>query len=740
MTKRIESMLQDVLNKRHHKYRQSIETEVFARFTDELSKSGLPDTIRSAKRLEWMLSLEKPVILANERIVLTRTVCGVPEIFNAFEWEEIKKTHYIHERGKVCNISPNYAATIGEGLLARRDEAMRMYNVFVNSCVANDSTKSDDSNLTVKPANVANAANDANVANDANDANAANAADAANAANSEARQFLGAVISSIDAVLAFVDRYSNEAERAGNADIADMLRRVPKYGAETFHEALQFFRILHFCLWAGFNYHNTIGRFDQYMYPYLKNDLDSGRINYEEALELLEEFFLTFNRDSDLYIGMQQGDNGQSMVLGGIDESGRDTYNVLSEMCLKASLELKLIDPKINLRVSGDTDLNRYELATTLTKQGLGFPQYSNDDAVIPGLVKRGYSLEDARNYVVAACWEFIIPGVGMDVPNIGAISYSGIVDKVVRRSLKECGDFDSLMDEVKKEFQREVDRETERFVNLYIEPSPFMSVLMDGCIESGRDVSRGLKYNNYGLHGTGIANAADSLAAVKMFVYDKGAVSSDELINALDADFDGYDDLRAQLRLEAPKMGEDDDYVDDIANCLVKVFAEAVADKKNDRNGCYRAGTGSAMYYVWHANELGATPDGRKKHEYISANYAPSLSVRTKGPISVIRSFSKADLSGIMNGGPLTIEMHDTVFQGDDSIKKVALLVKSFIDRGGHQLQVNKINKDTLLDAQKNPEKYANLIVRVWGWSGYFVELDRVYQNQIIQRVELKI
>jgi len=169
-------------------------------------------------------------------------------------------------------------------------------------------------------------------------------------------------------------------------------------------------------------------------------------------------------------------------------------------------------------------------------------------------------------------------------------------------------------------------------------------------------------------------------------------------------------------------------------------MFAGALEGKTNEKGGCYRAGTGSAMYYVWHARDLNASPDGRKKGEFLPANYSPSLNIKTKGPVSIIRSFVKPDIKAAINGGPLTLEIHDTVFRNEESITKVAMLVKTFMDIGGHQLQINALNRDTLLEAQKNPGLHKNLIVRVWGWSGYFVELDREYQDHIIQRAELKV
>ena len=184
----------------------------------------------------------------------------------------------------------------------------------------------------------------------------------------------------IDNIIALTDKYRAEAERIGRTDVAEVLKQVPRYPARNFREALQFFRILHFALWLEGNYHNTIGRLDKYIYPYLKKDIENGVLDRNSALELLEDFFLSFNKDSDLYPGVQQGDNGQSMMLGGIDENGNSVFNLLSELCLEASYNNKLIDPKINLRVGKDTPQEIYTKASHLTKAGLGFPQYSNDD------------------------------------------------------------------------------------------------------------------------------------------------------------------------------------------------------------------------------------------------------------------------------------------------------------------------------------------------------------------------
>jgi len=323
---------------------------------DSYEKDGLSDIDRSTERLLYVLNKEKPVLFGDERIAFTRTVQTIPEIFTEKEMDALSAAHWIHEKGDLCNISVDYTKLLKTGLVPKKEELAQVQAAF-------------------------EAAGDADKAH-----------------------YVAQQIRILDAVLALAERYRKLAQEEGNTVVAQTLSRVPAYAPESFLEALQMFRILHFTMWCGRNYHNTVGRFDQYMFPYLKADMEKGIYDKESALELLEEFFLTFNRDSDLYPGMQQGDNGQSMVLGGLNPDGTDSYNLLSELCLQASLELKVIDPKINLRVHKDTPQEIYVLGTQLTKQGLGFPQYSNDDVAIPGLIALGYAPEDAYNYAMAAC------------------------------------------------------------------------------------------------------------------------------------------------------------------------------------------------------------------------------------------------------------------------------------------------------------------------------------------------
>lgn len=626
----------------------------------EFAALGLSPVERMCRRFEMMCEKEKPAIHPEEQIVFVRTVADLPDCFTEREWADIRSKHYIHELGYVSNLCLDYARTIHEGLLARREEP---------EC-------------------------------------------------GEHRRRM------IDALLGLCDRYREEAARMGRDDVVAVLERVPRYGARDLREALQFMRILHYSVWLEGDYHNTVGRFDQYMYPYFKADIESGTLTRESAAALIEDFFLSFNKDSDLYVGVQQGDNGQSMVLGGCDADGNECFNDLSEICLEASRNLKLIDPKINLRVSGKTPLSVYEKGSELTRVGLGFPQYSNDDVVIPGLIRLGYAPEHAADYVVAACWEFIIPSVGNDIANIGGVNFPAVCDRAIRASLAAGEDFEALLAHVRDGVQSECDRLTAAVHDVWFVPSPMLDMLRDGK-----------RYNNTGLHGCGIASAADALAAVREYVYDKKTVTPERLISALDTDYADDPELLHLLRYEAPKMGVGSKTADDLGGYLLDAFADALEGKKNDMGGVWRAGTGTAMFYLWHARDLGATADGRRAGEPLGTNFSPSLFARVPGPLSDIDSFTSHDLTRNMNGGPLTLEFSADMFRNEDSVRKVAMLIKHFIDRRGHQLQLNAVDIHALEDAQKHPERYRRLVVRIWGWSAYFVELDKEYQDHVMAR-----
>ena len=649
---------------------------------------------RAARLTRRMCEAQKVVIQPGEKIVFTRTIATIPPVYSESQRRALTAGCELHELGPISNICADWEMVLSQGLLNRRKTAL----------MARQRTKEDP----------------------------------------QAVEFLDCAIETIDAVLDLACRYAEEAARNRLHDIARTLFNVPALPANTFREALQGLRLCHAVLWLSGHYHCGLGRFDQYMWPYLKKDLALGRIDINEAEQLLAEFFLSLNRDSDLYPGIQQGDNGQSLMLGGVRRDGSSGVNDLTCMVLRVARGVAMIDPKINLRITKDTSLELLELAAELTQIGLGFPQYSNDDVVIPGLVAHGYDLEDARDYSVAACWEFLIPGRGMEVVNIGAVSMPAAVDAAVRSGLAAGDCFEKILAFVGTNLRSQVSKLAERSDRLLLPPAPYYSVLMDGCLESGCDLSQGLKYNNFGVHGACSSNAADALAAVKTLVFEERSLSPQSLLAALAANFENDETLRRRLSDEAPKVGNDDARADAMLVKLFDLFADACESiPNNGRGGIFRPGSGSAMFYVWLAQGheamtepmVGATADGRKRGDFFSSSLAPSPGVRVRGPFSVLKSYSKINYQRICNGGPLTLEVSDTVFRNPEAVHQVALLIRAFAAVGCQQLQINTLNVESLKDAQLHPERHKNLVVRVWGWSGYFCELDEAYQNQIIGR-----
>lgn len=557
-------------------------------------------------------------------------------------------------------------------------------------------------------------------------------------ADEKGREFLNTVSSMLDEAEAIAQRYRTAAIETGNVRLADALSRIPASGAKNYYEALVGLKFLSFILRLNWSSHVTLGRFDKYMKPYFDASKKEGATD-EELLELTELFFISMNFDTDFYAGVQQGDNGQSLVLGGCDADGEEVWSELSDICLSASEELCLIDPKINVRVNSKTPIEFYERCTRLTRLGLGFPQYSNDDVVIPGLVKLGYEERDARDYSVAACWEFIIPRFGGDIPNAADVDFPGRVEIATNDHLKECESFEEFKAAVKRQIDLRCQGEIERLWNFKPYPDPLLSAFILPCIERGRSFfDGGAKYRNFGEHGSGLSTAADALTAIELGVFGEG-IKKDELLCALRSNFVGHEALKARL-LSYPKLGCGDDVSRKNAEFLLNCFSEALQGKDNGSGGIWRAGSGSALNYVYHANMVGATADGRCNGEYYGANFSPSLQAKISSPTSVVRTFSSFDMEKVINGGPLTLEIHNSSFQTAENEKKIAALVKTFIDLGGHQLQLNSVSRETLLDAKRNPDGHKSLIVRVWGWSGYFVELDEAYQNHVIARTEFTV
>ena len=476
-TKHIQKQLDFfVRDKAHHAYRKPAgDAHALA---ETFAAQGLDDMQRSVARLRYVLAQETPVVFPDERITLLRTVRTIPEIHTEEEDRQLHETHAFHENGRVFNMCPDYGMLMADGFTKKAEKIRTQLE---------------------------------------------------KAETAEQKEFLQAMLDVLSIVTDFAARYREEALRVGNQTVADTLSKIPANAPETLLEALQFLRLLHYAMWCNGNYHNTIGRIDQFLYPYYRHDLDAGLLTNDGALELLEEFFVSCNRDSDLYIGIQQGDNGQTIVLGGSNEDGSDAYNDLSELCLIASRDLCLIDPKVNLRVHKNTPLSVYELATTLTQKGLGFPQYTNDEIVIPALLRWGYEKQDAYNYTLAACWEILVTGY-MDLVNWDSLNFLKTVQDACEH-LPECKTYEDFAALVKQNIEAQAGALMAETKNVYKEPSPLVSLMCPDCLEKMRDISKPGKYNNYGFHGDGLATAADSMAAVRKYVYDEKTFTPETML-----------------------------------------------------------------------------------------------------------------------------------------------------------------------------------------------------------------
>jgi len=608
----------------------------------EYKKLRLSINKREAFLLKYMCATEDPIVFKDEKIAFVRTNINVPQAWNN---KDIRREYHLRkgEFWKFGNVCIDWNILLNEGLETRKHKALEL----------KEHTK-----------------------------------------NKKQRDFYESVIISIDAVLQLADRYRVAAMCVGNDEVTNSFENVPKNPARSLKEALQSIRFVHSMFYLTNQTHMGLGRMDQYLYPFYKNDIDNGLLSKEDAKNLITEFFISLNKDTDLYFGIQQGDNGQSVMLGGCKpEDGSSAINDLTYLIMEVSRDLKLIDPKINLRIDSNTPDDLLELGCELTKCGLGFPQYSNDEVVIPALVKAGYNLEDARNYTVAACWEFIIPGKGADIVNVDAVSFPYAVDKAFEKTAARFS-----INNFKSEIRKSISEQVKKISNtkLYLAPSPLTSALYNDVLETGVDASMSAKYRNIGIHGAGSANAADAIVAIKTIFNESGKNGLKELLSAKKVNFKGYDELFRKVHDEMPKVGNADDRVDSELRFLFDEFANA-ADKYSTEKRHIRAGSGSAMFYIWHAKPEGgtkiavkATADGKLEGEPLSSSLAPSQGIKVDGVLSVLKSYSNIDYSRIMNGGPITIELSPSVFNSDEGIKKLAQLLKYFVKLGNQQLQLH--------------------------------------------------
>jgi formate C-acetyltransferase len=583
--------------------------------------------------------------------------------------------------------------------------------------------------------------------------------------------FLNSVIISNRAVIAFAGRFADLAEnmatgcedgarRADLLETARICRKVPAEPAGTFLEAIQSFWFIHLIIQLESNGHSISPmRFDQYMDPFLQAD----SIGIEKAQEILDMLWVKFSelnkvRDEGSTMAFAGYPMFMNLIVGGQTRDGKDATNDMSYLVLQAGANTQLYAPSLSIRIHDGTPDALYKMAAEVSRMGMGYPAYYNDRVIIPSLLARGLESEDALDYGIIGCVE---PQVGGKTEgwhdaaffNMGKVVELCLNNGVDKRTGKQIGPRSGSLETFKTfdDLISSYTEQTEYFVRLMATadnavdmthamhcPLPFLSSLVDDCIADGRSLQEGgAHYNFTGPQGVGVANAGDSLATIKKLVFDDKAVSMETLREALDHDFEGCEDLRQMLINRAPKFGNDNDYADEIAREAALIYCRQVDRYTNPRGGKFQPGLYPASANVPLGAVVTATPDGRRAWTPLADGVSPVSGCDTCGPTAAVLSVAKLDHEIASNGTLLNQKFHPSAIEGEKGLENLKAVTETFFQNGGFHVQYNVISRETLEDAQANPEKYKGLVVRVAGYSAFFTALDKSLQDDIIARTE---
>lgn len=589
------------------------------------------------------------------------------------------------------------------------------------------------------------------------------------------REELKAMHISANALIAFAKRYSvmlfenakseKDSLRKDELEtIAGICERIPENPPRTFWEALQYYWFVHLGVitelntWDSFN----PGRLDQHLLPFYNRDIESGLLTEEKARELLQSFWIKFNNQpAPPKVGVTAKESNTYtdfclINLGGVKENGEDAVNELTFMILDIIEEMRLLQPSSMVQVSKKNPNKFIKRALNIIKTGYGQPSVFNTDAIIQEMLRQGKSLIDARNGGASGCVEtgafgkesYILTGY-FNLVKILEITLNNGVDPLTNKKIGiETGDpnnfnsYDELFEAYKKQLQHFIDikikgnRIIERLYAEYL-PAPFMSLLIDDCIENGKDYHNGgARYNTSYIQGVGIGTLTDSLTSLKYNVFDKQKVTMTEMLASLKLNFEQNEKIRSKLINDTPKYGNDNDYADEILKDIFEAFYTAVDGRPNTKGGYFRINLLPTTSHVYFGSKIGATPDGRFAYLPVSEGISPVQGADVNGPTSVIKSAAKID--HLRTGGTLLNQKFTPqIFEDEESIDKIVHLVRSYFKMDGHHIQFNVIDAETLREAQNHPENYRDLIVRVAGYSDYFVDLTPELQEEIIKRTE---
>jgi len=583
----------------------------------------------------------------------------------------------------------------------------------------------------------------------------------------------------VDALIRFAERHAEKAEelarqeqdpqrRAELERIAKVCRHVPAHPPRDFWEAIQYYWFVHLGVTTELNTWDAFspGRLDQHLYPFYKKGLKEGTLTREQAEELLQCLWIKFNNQpAPPKVGVTAAESSTytdfaQINLGGLWPDGTDGVNEVTYLILDVVEEMRLLQPSASIQVSKKNPDRFIKRAARIIRTGFGQPSVFNADLIVQELIRQGKSIEDARCGGSSGCVEvgafgkesYILTGY-FNMPKVLEITLNNGVDpRTGKRIGLETGDpttftsFEELFEAYRQQLRYFIDIKIrgnnviERLYARYL-PAPFLSILIDDCIARGKDYhDGGARYNTTYIQGVGLGTMADALTAIKYHVFDRGTLTMAELLEALRADFAGpYERMRQMLLNRTPRYGNDDDYADEVMRAVFEAYFEAIDGRPNTKGGFYRINLLPTTVHVYFGSVVGATPDGRRAWTPLSEGVSPVQGADRNGPTAVVRSVAKMD--HVRTGGTLlNMKFTPQVLRTDGDLDKLVQLIRTYFRLDGHHIQFNVVDAATLRAAQRNPEQYRDLIVRVAGYSDYFCDLTKALQDEIIARTEHEI
>lgn len=591
----------------------------------------------------------------------------------------------------------------------------------------------------------------------------------------ERNEELKAMEIACDAIIMYAGRHAeklesmageekDEARIAELREMAAVCRRVPAHAPETFHEMLQHYWFIHLGVvtelnpWDSFN----PGRLDQHLWPVYRKEVENSTLTPGQAFELLGCFWVKFNNHPSppkMGVTAQESNTYTDFCLinlGGVKPDGTDAVNPMSHILLDVIQEMRILQPSSMVQVSRKNPDAFVHKALDIIRTGFGQPSVFNTEAIIQELLRQGKSITDARNGGASGCVEtgafgtecYWLTGYFNLVKILEVTLYNGFDPRTGVQVGPKTGDpasfstFDEFMLAYREQINYFADVKIrgnnviEKTFAIHL-PVPFLSLLLEDCIANGKDYNAGgARYNTTYIQGVGLGSITDILTSVRFNIYDRKRFTWNELLAALKENFEGHEQMQYDMIYNTPKYGNDDDYADAQAVSVFEFFHDAVSGRPTPRGGTHRINMLPTTSHVYFGNVTGATPDGRKAYVPLSEGISPFQGVDRQGPTAVIKSASKID--HLRTGGTLLNQKFSPeFFEDENSYQKLTALIRSYFSLDGHHIQFNVVNADTLRDAQKNPELYRDLIVRVAGYSDYFNDLGEDLQNEIIRRTE---